>query len=155
MELEKEIAELREEIAWDLAEEEAEAQKKALEEQIRNIEDYKSAVEGDDEEVDRADLVAQMEEILKGTDEEIIAWLKEHNQDYAEATKAAQTDMVNTWQDTLDDMNGVIRTHWDEVESIIAQGEDAIIAFLKANSSQYKEASQLQAEAYVEGWQET
>ena len=155
LELEKQIAQLREEIAWDIAEEEAEAQKKALEEQIKNIEDYKDEISGEEDEADRADLIAQMEEILKGTDEEIIAWLKEHNQDYADSTKAAQTDMVNGWQDTLDDMNGVIRTHWDEVESIIAQGESAIIDFLKANSSQYKEASKLQAEAYVEGWQET
>lgn len=72
LELEKKIAELRKEIAWDIAEEEAEAQKKALEEQIRNIEEYKE--ETDDDDIDRSELIAQMEEIMKGTDEDIIAW---------------------------------------------------------------------------------
>lgn len=79
----------------------------------------------------------------------------EHNEEYANATDAAQQNLINTWEDTLDQMNGVVETHWDEVESIISQGEDAIIQFLKDNSSEYREASETQAQAYVDGWRET
>ena len=56
------------------------------------------------------------------------------------------------WQEMLDDMRGNTQTYWDEVEQIIAQGDEAIIEFLKANSADYKEAGKLQAEAYVDEW---
>ena len=59
-------------------------------------------------------------------------WLKENSEEFAAATEATQDSMVREWQQMLDDMRGTIRTHWDEVESIIAQGETAIIEFLKA-----------------------
>lgn len=51
-------------------------------------------------------------------------------------------------------MHGNITTHWGEVQDIIQQGDEAIIEFLKANSANYREASKLQAEAYVDEWRE-
>lgn len=52
----------------------------------------------------------------------------------------------------LDNMRGVTRTYWDEVEDIIAQGDDAIIEFLKQHTADYQEAGELQAQAYVDEW---
>ena len=51
-------------------------------------------------------------------------------------------------------MHGIIRTHWEEVEQIISQGDEAIVEFLKENSQDYKEAGELQAQAYVDAWVE-
>lgn len=49
-------------------------------------------------------------------------------------------------------MRGATVTYWDEVESIIAGGDDAILQFLMDNSADYREAGKLQAEAYVDEW---
>ena len=152
--LRQEIADLREEIAWELAEEEVEAQKKAIESQIESIDDYMEYVESYYEELlsNPRKLIEEMRELLTRTDAEILAWLTENHEDYEKATDATRESMRMNWQDMLDDMRGYSQTYWDEVENIIAQGDDAIIAFLKQHSQDYKEAGELQAQAYVDEW---
>lgn len=156
LQLREQLAKLREELAWDAAEEEANAQKEAIEDQINSIDEYIEYVEQYYAELldDPKALIEEMKEIIKGTDEEIMNWLKENSEEFAAATEATQDSMVREWQQMLDDMRGTVRTHWDEVESIIAQGETAIIEFLKGNLADYKEAGRLQAEAYVDEWME-
>ena len=156
LQLREQLAKLREELAWDAAEEEANAQKEAIEDQINRIDEYIEYVEQYYAELldDPKALIEEMKEIIKGTDEEIMNWLKENSEEFASATEATQDSMVREWQQMLDDMRGTVRTHWDEVESIIAQGETAIIEFLKGNLADYKEAGRLQAEAYVDEWME-
>ena len=154
IELQQELNELREELAWDAAEKEAEAQKQSLEQQITSIEDYISYVEGYYEDLlnNPKKLMAEMQELLSGTDEQIMGWLQENSEEYQKATAAAQEQMRADWQETLDDMNGTVRTHWEEVEEVIAGGSDKILSFLKEHSADYKEAGKLQAEAYVDEW---
>ena len=156
LQLREQLAKLREELAWDAAEEEANAQKEAIEDQINSIDEYIEYVEQYYAELldDPKALIEEMKEIIKGTDEEIMNWLKENSEEFATATEATQDSMVREWQQMLDDMRGTVRTHWDEVESIISQGETAIIEFLKGNLADYKEAGRLQAEAYVDEWME-
>lgn len=156
LQLREQLAKLREELAWDAAEEEANAQKEAIEDQINSIDEYIEYVEQYYAELldDPKALIEEMKEIIKGTDEEIMNWLKENSEEFASATEATQDSMVREWQEMLDDMRGTVRTHWDEVESIISQGESAIIEFLKGNLADYKEAGRLQAEAYVDEWME-
>lgn len=156
LQLREQLAKLREELAWDAAEEEANAQKEAIEDQINSIDEYIEYVEQYYAELldDPKALIEEMKEIIKGTDEEIMNWLKENSEEFAAATEATQDSMAREWQQMLDDMRGTVRTHWDEVESIIAQGETAIIEFLKGNLADYKEAGRLQAEAYVDEWME-
>ena len=83
-----------------------------------------------------------------------MAWMMENNEEYLNSTNAVQTDTRNGWQETLDQMRGTLRLHWDEVHAIMAQGDDAIIEFLKENSEDYRQASKLQAEAYVDEWKD-
>lgn len=97
-------------------------------------------------------LLEEFQSLLLQADDEIMAWLMQNSEDYANASDATREDMESGWQDMLDDMRGAIRTYWDEVESIIAQGDDAIIAFLKEHSADYQEAGKLQAEKYVDEW---
>lgn len=91
---------------------------------------------------------------LTSTDSEIIAWLEQNHEDYQTATDATREEMRLGWQEMLDDMRGHTQTYWDEVERIIAQGDEAIIAFLKQHSADYQQAGKLQAEAYVDEWRE-
>lgn len=156
MQLREKLAKLREDMAWDTAEEEAKAQKDSIKKQITSIEDYIKYVEDYYEELFRnpQELIAEMQEILTWTDEQIIEWLKSNEESYATSTEATQKKMVKDWQSTLDDMRDAIRTHWDEVEQIIAGGADNIINFLTTYSQKYREAGKLQAEAYVDEWKQ-
>lgn len=156
LKLQEQIAELRDELAWKAAEDEVEAQKQSIDQQITSLEDYVAYVEEYYEELFEhpKKLIAEMEEILAMTDEEIMAWMMENNEEYLNSTNAVQTDTRNGWQETLDQMRGTLRLHWDEVHAIMAQGDDAIIEFLKENSEDYRQASKLQAEAYVDEWKD-
>lgn len=131
-----------------------EAQKKAIESQIESIDDYMEYVENYYEELisNPRKLIEEMRDLLTKTDEEILAWLIENHDEYETSTDATRESMRNGWQDMLDDMRGNTRVYWDEVEAIIQQGDDAIIAFLKEHSAEYKEAGRLQAQAYVDEW---
>lgn len=154
LELEKQIAELRDEMAWDLAEEEVEAQKESIDQQITSLEDYVDYVEKYYEDLfeNPKKLIEEMQSIISKTDAEILSFLKTNSDEYASATEATRQSIINGWQEMLDDMRGTTKTYWDEVDQIIAGGDDAILQFLKDNSADYREAGKLQAEAYVDEW---
>ena len=143
-------------MAWDLAEQEVEAQKESIDQQINSLDDYIEYVEQYYEDLFNhpQKLIEEMKSIISKTDTEIIEFLKKNSEDYASSTEATQQSMVNSWNEMLMDMHGSIEDYWDEVEQIIAGGDDAIIEFLKANSADYKAAGKLQAEAYVDQWKE-
>lgn len=152
----QEINDLRDEIAWDQAENESEAQQSSIDQQITSLEDYRDYIERYYEDLlsNPRNFIDQVNDILKMTQEDILTWLEQNSEEYKNSSDNTRIDLVNGWTDTLNTMNGIIDTHWKEVQDIIAQGEDYVIAFLKENSNQYREASQLQQEAYIEGWQE-
>ena len=156
LQLRQKLAKLREDMAWDTAEAEAQAQKDSIKKQITSIEDYIQYVQDYYEDLFKhpQKLIEEMQEILTWTDDQIIAWLKKNTENYYDQTEAVQRKMVNEWQETLDDMRDTIRTHWEEVETIIAGGADNIINFLTTYSQKYREAGKLQAEAYVDEWKQ-
>lgn len=156
LQLRQKLAKLREDMAWDAAEAEAQAQKDSIKKQITSIEDYIKYVQDYYEELFKnpQKLIEEMQEILTWTDDQIIAWLKKNTEDYYSQTEAVQKRMVQEWQDTLDDMRDTIRTYWAEVETIIDGGAENILNFLMTYSQKYREAGKLQAEAYVDEWKQ-
>ena len=152
--LKTEIDSLRKEMAWDIAEEEVKSQQDSIDQQIESLEDYKEYIENYYEDLFEhpQKLIAEMREIIMGTQEEIINWLKENDEAYRESSENTQLAMVTGWEETYNEMKGILKTYWDEVEEIIAQGDDYIIEFLKNNSAEYAKAGKLQAEAYVDEW---
>lgn len=95
-----------------------------------------------------------MNNILSMSQEEILAWLQQNSEEYLNSTDSTREQMSSGWEETLNTMNGIVVTHWDEVYDIISRGQDYVINFLKENSAEYAEASRLQQEAYIDGWQE-
>lgn len=152
--IKKQIDDLRAEMAWDLAEEEVKAQQDSIDQQITSLDDYIEYVTNYYEDMFEhpQKLIAEMREIIQMADEDIIAWLKKQDETFANSTENTQKTMVDGWQETLDQMHDAIKTHWEEVESIIEQGDDAIIEFLKENTEDYRNAGKLQAEAFVDEW---
>ncbi|MDO4733593.1 MAG: hypothetical protein Q4B50_08805, partial [Bacillota bacterium] len=124
--LREDIAKLREEMAWDIAEKEAAAQQDAIDQQIESIDEYIEYVNGYYEELFKhpAKLIAEMKDIMKKTDAEIIEWLKANNSEFQASSETTQESMVIGWQNTLDAMRGAVKTHWEEVEYIISQGDE-------------------------------
>ena len=149
-----EIDDLRKEMAWDLAENEVKAQQEAIDQQITSLEDYVEYVENYYEDLFEhpQKLIAEMRDIMALTQSEIIEWLKANDETYKNSSENTQLQMVNGWTETYNEMKGILIEYWDEVEEIIAQGDDYIIEFLKNNASEYAEAGKLQAEAYVDEW---
>ena len=99
-------------------------------------------------------LAESVRAIAETANTEIIGWLQANNEDFKNSTDANKAQMQASWEETLMQMYGATKVHWDEVEAIIAQGDDAIINFLKENSQEYKNAGHLQAQAYVDAWRE-
>lgn len=154
LELREEINDLREEMAWDMAEEEAEAQKESLEEQIDSIDDFIEYVEDYYEELfaNPVKLIDETTELLKKTDDEILAWLQENSEEFKAASESRQEQMIDEWQGTLNDMRGVTETYWDEVAEVMQGTDEEILDFLKKYSQDFQEASAEQAELYVKEW---
>lgn len=61
--------------------------------------------------------------------------------------------MRDEWQETLNEMRGIVETHWDEVAEIMKLSDEEIIQFLSENSQKFQEASELQQEEYVRKWE--
>ena len=150
----QDILDLRDELAWEAAENEIEAQQKSIDQQIDSLDGYIEYINSYYEEMFRnpKKLIAEMKSIMQMTDDEIIQWLKDNDEEYAKATETRQTQLEKSWKTTLDSMKGRIKTYWDEVEDIISKGDDYIIQFLKDNSEEYAKAGKLQAEKYVDEW---
>ena len=157
-----------------LIEDTRDAQVKAIDEQIKALEklakaqqsssssmasstsDYTKQVQQyyDDLFKHPAKLIQETEQILGMTDDEIIEWMKANDETYQNSSAATQEQMEKGWRETLRKMRGDQDDHWDEVEEIYAQGDDAIIKFLMENSDGYLNAGLLQGQKYIEGWRE-
>lgn len=149
----QDIQKLRDEIAEDKLTKQVEEQQRLIDEQISAIEDELAGL--DETYANRAtpaELAGEVSELLSRTDAEIIEWLKAHNEDFAVSTEATQQSMIDAWQETLNAMNGVQETNWEEVQQIMAGGQEAILAFLREHSEDYRLASKEQAEAYEKEW---
>jgi len=97
-------------------------------------------------------LMDSVRTMAEDADDYVIDWLKANSEDFATSTAARQAQMEQAWRDTMLAMHGATKTNWAAIEDLIKQGDDAIIAFLKKNSADYKAAGKLQSEAYVDEW---
>ena len=154
--LEKKIKALRDEMAWDSAEKQAKAQKDGIDQQIKSLDDYVEYVEKYYEELFKHPdkLIEEMKKVMQKTDDEIIAWLQANFAEWNTYTDNMKAQTIESWKEMLRDMRGEMKLYWDEVYSIIAQGDQAILNFLKENSEEYRKVSKLGAEAMYEEWKD-
>lgn len=154
--IQDQIAKLRDEMAWESAERELKASQQSIDNQVSSLEDYVEYVQNWYNQLFEhpQKLVEEMQSIIVQADEDILSWLQANSDEFANATAASQQNMINGWTEMLMNMHGEIKTYWDEVEQIIAGGDEAVIQFLVENSADYREAGRLQAQAYVDQWME-
>lgn len=98
---------------------------------------------------------AEVESIMKGSQESILEFLQKYSADYQTATDTQQANLTESWTNTYETWKGIEQDYWDEVKEIMAGGQDKIIEYLKNNTEEYKKAGEKQKQAYLEGWGET
>lgn len=154
LQIRKKIDDLRKEMAWDAAEDEVKAQQDSIDQQITSLEDYIEQVQEYYEDLFEhpQKLIEEMRNIMGMTDDEIIEWLMNNDEEYANASDNRRQQIIEGWQEMIDEMRGTVKTYWDEVEDIISKGDEFIINFLKENSAEYAAAGKLQAEKFVDEW---
>lgn len=140
LQLTQDIADLREEIYEDELLKEIEAKEKALDGKIEIAQQEKQNLD--------EHLKDQYKAIEDNANDEI----DKINETYDKKLKKHQDtlqEITEQYGENLDDYEGF----WDEVYKIMSGGQDDILQFLKDNSVEYKKASTLEKEAYLEGWE--
>lgn len=155
-EIAKKISDLQQEMAWDAAEREVEAQQKAIEQQQESLEDYQSFIDKYYDALieDPRNFIDEYNELLSKSDAEIINWLSRNSDSYLKATDAAREQLVQGWQDTMDELRMYTRTVWDEVEAIMDLGDEGILNFLINNSQEFREANTFDQADMIYEWKE-
>lgn len=143
LEIQKKIKDLQEDIAWTAAEKQVEAQQKDIDKQVEDLEDYQSRMDEYYEKLleDNNNFSGEANTILEQDDESILNWIAQNDEEFQHMTDEQRRAERQSLQDTLDTMRKKIDTHWEEVEQIISQGTDSILAFLTQNTTSYLEAS--------------
>lgn len=159
LKIKQQIDDLRDEIAWDIAQKEVDAQKKVIDEEIERLReiDYTAGVaEMYDAMInDTEAIMKKVEEMLDTmTDNEIIEWLKENDADYAVSSKTSQKLQVMEWRDMLDEMHGIQKDYTEEVAQIMELSSDEIFEWLQKNDDEYKRASDASKKVMEAEWKE-
>lgn len=157
--LEQEIADMRKDMAWDAAEEEVSSREDSVQQEIDGLDELIDANRKAYDEISgySEELINQMYDVMRKTEDEMVAWLREHSTDYAESTREAQGKMVEEWTDTLDTIYGVIRTNWPEVEDLMMSGLDQILEKLKQTKDYMTANTETQTnmvESLSDDWQD-
>ena len=157
MELQSQLAEKQKQQAWDTYEEELQAQKDSLNKQIDNIDDYMDYVNEYYEDLFEhpKKLIAEMREIIKQSDSEIIEWLKANTEEWSDYTEAKMQQTEEDWQEMINTMRGVTETYQKEIEEIMSWTNEEIITWLKQNNVDFQTATKEQQDSFLYTWKQT
>lgn len=152
--LREKIAELQKELAWDAAEEEAEAQKEGLQDQIDAYDDYESEYQDylDEYLEDANNFADEVNKLLAGSQEELFSWLEENVEAYGNSLDAQQKQMLQNWKDTYEQMKGIVTTFWEEVAGTLSSKE-SFLNYMK-QSSTYVNASDSEKAQLEYNWEQ-
>ena len=151
-ELRKKIADTEDELAWKTAEQEANAQKESIDDQIKGVEKYEQYGDEDLELLleDANNFSTDVAKVMQMNQEDMFKWLKNNVKEYSHSLEDAQTQMVQSWEDTYKQMLGITDTYWDQVNQILSR-KDIFKAFMM-ESDQYKNASETEKEELLYQW---
>lgn len=139
--LRKKIADLEKDIAWDIADQEAEDAKNQISDQINAYDDYISEGDEDLDDMlnDATNFAEEVNGVMKLNQSELFDWLKNNVKEYSNSLEAAQKQMVQSWTDTYKQMMGIVDTYWGQVDRVLGS-KDSFLEYMK-NSSDYINAS--------------
>lgn len=152
-ELRERIAELENEIGWDIAEQQAENEQSNIQDQIDAYDDYMT--QGDEELntllADANNFAEEVNSVLQMNHDDLFSWLAENVEEYSNSLDEAQAQMIESWEDTYDQMLGITETYWSQVNAILSS-KQAFIDYMK-QSEEYQNASEDQRLQLVYQWE--
>ena len=151
-ELRSKIKELQRELSWTVAEDEANALLEGIDDQIKAIDEYVTTYGEDLSEMlsDANNFKDDLAEIMGGSFEKFLAYMKENSEDYKKATDKTRAQMEQGWQDTWITMTGELKKYWDEVDETM-RSKEGFLAYMM-NSDSYLGASASGQESMLQSW---
>lgn len=174
--LQNQIAALREELSWKIAEDEVAAQEKSIDQQVESLDDYKTWMEKYYEDLlnHPIRLAEEMINVFKNADAELVAWLSASVFNFSSMTEEQQratvdrihqlsymtTEEMTRWMS--DNVSGFVELTEQEQFSLIEsvrtmahQGNAEVISWLMANNEEFRNATEVQKMVMQQGWTET
>ena len=141
LELRKQIQDLERDMAYSIAQEEANTEIERLDEESQALDQYVQYSEGRLNEMlqnaNSPELANELAEILGNgnltREEQLTNYLKfiqQNDENYKYGTEAMRTQMEQNATDALNKMVGFVETYWDNVKEIIDGGADSVATFL-------------------------
>lgn len=157
LQLQEQLADKRKEMALESYRDELEAQKESLEGQITNLDEYIDSVNAYYEELfnNPKKLIAEMKEIIKMSDQEIIDWLSTNHEEFASYSDKKKEQAIQDWQEMINAMRGVTENYRDEIEEIMSWTDEEIMNWLKQNNVEFKDATKEQQDSFLHSWKQT
>lgn len=159
-ELQKRIEDMERSMAYDVAAAEASAEGERIDDQIQAYDQYLTTAQEDlnmmlqDSEAlmaaAQSDFGYNVAELMAGSWTDLLAWLQENNVNYRNATDELQTQMVQGWRDTWEQMYGIINTYWDQVEEIMSNSQTFMDYMMESDT--YKTASEVGQRSLYYTW---
>lgn len=151
-ELRKKIADLEKEIGWGIAEDEAEIQKKQIEDQLNAYEEF---TENGDEDLeaflqDANNFANEVNDILGSSHETLMQWLSDNVEEYGYSLDEQKQKTLNEWEDMYKQMLGIVDTYWEEIARILSD-KDVFLNYLKASKT-YMNASEDEQKQLLYQW---
>ena len=152
--LREQIAKLEKDIAWDVAQDEADYQKEQIDNQLQAYDDFVTYGGEDLEEflADANNMADEVNGVMQLSQEGMLDWLKANVEEYGQAMDAAQKQMIQGWIDTYEQMIGYTHTYWEEIADILS-GKNLFLEYMKA-SQDYINASEDEQAQMLYNWDE-
>lgn len=129
--LREQIRALQRDLAMDSASKQVEAESEAIDQAIESLDDYVT-VHGEDLEAllaDSRNFADEVNLILSGSFDSIVAWLAENNTEFKNSLDEAQQQMKENWEQTWKDMLGIVDTYWPQIDEILSS-YDNFVSFM-------------------------
>lgn len=152
-ELQSKISDIEKDLSWEKAFEEAESATKQIDDQIQAISDY-TLVHGENLEemlANANNFSEQIATIMEGGWESVSAYLIEYNKEFNNSLAEAQQQMLEGWEQTWKDMNGIIDTYWNQISEVLSSYEN-FVNFMK-DSTEYINSSEAGKNILEFGWE--
>lgn len=151
-ELRKQISDLEKNRAMSIAEAEVSAEAERLDDQINAIDEK---IEFDQEKLDRYledanNFKEQVGELLSGSFDDMVNWLRENNKEFANSLAEGKTQMIQTWEDTWNQMINYVETFWEQINNVLSSAE-SFMSFM-IESDKYLRASETGRAILQETW---
>lgn len=145
--LREKIAELEEEIGWDIAEKEAENAQNEIQDQIDAYDEFETQGDEDLEDLlsDANNFAEEVNGVMKLNQDDLFEWLKNNCQDYANSLTEAQQQTLYSWEDTYKKMMGITDTYWTEINDVLSSKE-SFMNFMMGSDDYINSSEDMQAQ---------